>query len=162
LWGSNVLVAPVVEKGATTRRVYLPRGGWYDFWTGEHLDGDREITRPVDLETLPLYVRAGSILPLGPVKQFVAEKVDASLSVSIYPGADASFLLYEDDGASFNYRKGEWMGLKMARDDARQRLSLEPLPGSRRWPPGPRSVAVQLGEATRNITFEGKPIEVSF
>ena len=111
---------------------------------------------------MPLYVRTGSILPFDPVRQFTAEKIEGPLSVSIYPGANTSFLLYQDDGTSFNYRKGEWMGLKMARDDARQRLSLEPLPGSRRWPPGPRSVAVQLGEATRNITFEGKPIEVSF
>ena len=77
LWGRNVLVAPVVEKGATSRRVYLPRGDWYDFWTGERVEGGREITRPVDLETIPLYVREGSILPLGPVKQFSGEIVGA-------------------------------------------------------------------------------------
>jgi len=75
LWGSNVLVAPVIEKGATTRRVYLPRGTWYDFWTHERVEGGREISRPVDLETIPLYVREGSILPLGPVKQFSGEIV---------------------------------------------------------------------------------------
>jgi alpha-glucosidase (family GH31 glycosyl hydrolase) len=62
---------------------------------------------------MPLYVRAGSILPLGPVKQYADEKVDGPLSISIYPGADASFLLYEDDGRSFNYRKGEWLGIQM-------------------------------------------------
>ncbi|MGH9742767.1 MAG: glycoside hydrolase family 31 protein, partial [Candidatus Acidiferrum sp.] len=63
LWGRNMLVAPVVEKGATTRLVYLPAGNWYDFWTGEQMEGGREISRSVDLETLPLYIRAGSILP---------------------------------------------------------------------------------------------------
>jgi alpha-glucosidase (family GH31 glycosyl hydrolase) len=162
LWGRNVLVAPVVEKGATTRPIYLPRSAWYDFWTGERLEGGREISRPVDLETIPLYVRAGSILPLGPVKQFTAEKIDGPLSVSIFPGGDASFLLYEDDGASFNYRNGEWMGIQMAWDDARRRLSLRLASGSRMLSPQPRDITVQLAAATRSVKFEGKPVEVSF
>ena len=162
LWGRNVLVAPVVEKGATTRRVYLPRGAWYDFWTQERVEGGREISRPVDLETMPLYVREGSILPLGPVKQFTSEKVDEPLSVSIYPGADASFLLYEDDGTSFNYRKGEWMGIQMAWDDRRRALSLQLAPGSRMLPPGPRPITVHLAEVTRSVAFVGKLVEVSF
>lgn len=162
LWGRSVLVAPVVEKGATTRRVYLPRSTWYDFWSGERLAGGREITRPVDLETMPLFVRAGSILPLGPVKQFSAEKVDEPLAISIYPGGDASFLLYEDDGTSFDYRKGEWMGTQMAWDDTRKILGLRLAPGSRMSSPKSRVIKVQLAEVTRNITFDGKPVEVSF
>ena len=162
LWGKNILVAPVVEKGATVRRVYLPRGAWYDFWTHDRVEGGREISRPVDLETMPLYVREGSILPLGPVKQFTGEIVEEPLSVSIYPGADASFLLYEDDGASFNYRKGEWMGIQMAWDDKRRSLSLHLAPGSRLLPPGPRAIDVQLAGTTRRMTFEGKPVQISF
>jgi len=162
LWGRSVLVAPVVEKGATTRRVYLPRSTWYDFWSGERLAGGREINRPVDLETMPLFVREGSILPLGPVKQFSAEKVDEPLTISIYPGADASFLLYEDDGTSFDYRKGEWMGTQMAWDDTRKILGLRLAPGSRMSSPKSRAIKVQLAEVTRNITFDGKPVEVSF
>ena len=157
-----MLVAPVVEKGATTRQVYLPRGAWYDFWTGERLDGGHEISRPIDLETIPLYVRAGSVLPLGPVKQFTAERVDAPLSVSIYPGGDDSFLLYEDDGTSFNYRRGEWMGIQMTWNDARKVLSLHLAPGSRMLLPGPKTILVKLAELTRSVTFEGKPVEVSF
>jgi alpha-glucosidase (family GH31 glycosyl hydrolase) len=162
MWGRSILVAPVVEKGATTRRAYLPRGAWSDFWTGERLEGGREINRPVDLETIPLYVRAGSILPLGPVKQFTGEKVDEPISVSIYPGADASFLLYEDDGASFAYRKGEWMGIQMAWDDARRKLKMHLADGSRMLPPGPRAITLQLAETKRSVAFEGKPVEVSF
>jgi alpha-glucosidase (family GH31 glycosyl hydrolase) len=162
LWGRSVLVAPVVEKGATSRRVYLPRSNWYDFWSGERFAGGCEITRPVDLETMPLFVREGSILPLGPVKQFSGEKVDEPLAISIYPGADASFLLYEDDGISFDYRKGEWMGTQMAWDDTRKILSLRLAPGSRMLSPKPRAIKVQLKEATRNVLFDGKPIEVSF
>jgi alpha-glucosidase (family GH31 glycosyl hydrolase) len=162
LWGRNVLVAPVVEKGATTRLVYLPHGSWYDFWTHERLEGGREISRPIDLETVPLYVREGSILPLGPVKQFTGENVNEPLSVTIYPGADASFLLYEDDGTSFDYRKGEWMGIQMAWDEMRRTFSLQLAPGSRLLPPGPREISVRLGESTRSVTFEGKPTRVSF
>ncbi len=162
LWGQNVLVAPVVEKGATSRQVYLPRGAWYDFWTGERFEGGREISKPVDLETMPLYVRAGSILPLGPVKQFTAEKVEAPLSISIYPGADAAFLLYEDDGTSFNYRKGEWMGIQMNWSDAHRTLRLNLSPRSRVLPPMPRTFVVKLGETTRNITFGGVPAQVAF
>jgi alpha-glucosidase/alpha-D-xyloside xylohydrolase len=162
LWGQNLLVAPVVEKGATSRRVYLPPSGWYDFWTGEHMAGGREIDQPVDLETLPLYVRAGSILPLGPVKQYVDEEVDSPLTVSIYPGGDASFLLYEDDGISFDYRKGEWTGIEMKWNDARQTLKLELAPGSRMLTPEPRAINVQLLGLTKPVRFAGKPVSVSF
>lgn len=162
LWGRDVLVAPVFEKAATSRRVYLPRGSWYDFWTGERAEGGREIARDVDLETMPLYVRAGAILPLGPVKQYTSEKVDAPLSVTIYPGADGSFLLYEDDGKSFNYRKGDWMGIKMAWNDSRRVLSLHLAEGSRMLPPARRQIEVKLEQATRQIVFEGRPIQVTF
>ncbi len=159
LWGRDLLVAPVVEKGAMSRQVYLPHGAWYDFWTGARIEGGREITREIDLSTMPLYVRAGSILPLGPVKQHTGEKVDGPLSISIYPGADASFLLYEDDGKSFNYRKGEWMGIQMKWSDARRTLSLRMADGSRMLPPAPRKIEVKLAETTRALTFEGSPVE---
>jgi len=162
LWGRSMLVAPVVEKGATTRQVYLPRGAWYDFWTGERFEGGREIIKGTDLETMPLYVRAGSILPLGPVKQVTAEKLDAPLSISIYPGADAAFLLYEDDGTSFDYRRGEWMGIQMTWNDTRRTLGLSLAPGSRMLPPIPRAIVVKLAEGTRNIRFAGTPVEVPF
>ncbi|MGC1413985.1 MAG: TIM-barrel domain-containing protein [Candidatus Acidiferrum sp.] len=161
LWGKTMLVAPVVEKGAETRKVYLPAGGWYDFWTGEFLEGGGEISRRVDLETIPLYLRAGSILPLGPVKQFTGEKVDQPLSVSIYPRADASFLLYEDDGSSFNYRKGEWMGIQMDWHDANRALTLRLSPGSRMLQPLRREFVVSVEKQTRSIVFEGNPLRVS-
>jgi alpha-glucosidase/alpha-D-xyloside xylohydrolase len=162
LWGRNILVAPVVEMGATTRRVYLPRGAWYDFWTQERVEGGREISRPVDLETMPLYVREGSILPLGPVKQFAGEKIDEPLSIYIYPGADAAFLLYADDGTSFNYRKGEWMGIHMEWNNAGRLLSLQLAPGSRLMPPESRVFTLKVAGTTRSVTFDGKPVQVSF
>ena len=74
-WGRDLLVAPVVEKGAVSRKVYLPKGDWFDYWTSERVEGGREIERKVDLETTPIYVRAGAIVPMGPLKQYVDENV---------------------------------------------------------------------------------------
>ncbi len=162
LWGRDILVAPVVEKGATERKLYLPRGVWYDFWTGEKHDGGAEITRAVDLETIPLYVRAGAIVPMGPVKQYTAEKLDSPLDVTVYPGADGSFLLYEDDGSSFNYRKGEWMGIQMAWNDARKALSLRLAAGSKMLAPTRRDLRVKMGSATKSAVFDGRNLEVRF
>jgi alpha-glucosidase (family GH31 glycosyl hydrolase) len=162
LWGRNILVAPVVEKGATSRKVYLPQGAWYDFWTREKLEGGREFMRPVDLETMPLYIRAGTILPLGPVKQHTGETVDQPFSISIYPGADDSFLLYEDDGRSFRYRRGEWMGAELQWADSRRVLTLRLASGSRMLAPSPRRIEVKLDSAVQTLDFDGRPLELSF
>jgi alpha-glucosidase/alpha-D-xyloside xylohydrolase len=162
LWGRDILVAPVFEKGATSRRLYLPRGRWYDFWTGEALDGGREITRAVNLETMPLFLRAGAILPLGPVKQYVEEKVEGPLSITIYPGADGSFFLYEDDGESFDYHQGVWMGVEMRWDDAGRVFRMRLADGSQMLPPLQRAMEIHLMQETRRAVFEGRPVEVSF
>jgi alpha-glucosidase/alpha-D-xyloside xylohydrolase len=162
LWGHDILVAPVVEKGAISRSLYLPRGNWYDFWSGEIVEGGREINRPVDLETMPLYVRAGTLLPLGPVKQFTGEKVDQPLSITVYPGADASTVIYEDDGISFNYRKGEWMGLRLKWADTQRALRLSLVPGSHLLAPVRRTLEVKLLQAEKRVVFDGSPLDVRF
>jgi alpha-glucosidase (family GH31 glycosyl hydrolase) len=160
LWGRDMLVAPVVEQGATARKLYLPRGTWYDWWNNEAQQGGREITRTVDLATTPIYVRAGAIIPTGPVKQYTGEKVDAPLTVTVYPGADGSFLHYEDDGATFDYRKGEWMGLELAWADARKTLTVRLARGSKLL--ARRELEVKLGAAAKRATFEGRPLQVRF
>ena len=162
LWGHDILVAPVVEKGATSRRIYLPRGHWFDFWTNERYDGGREIDRRVDLETLPLFIREGAILPLGPVKQYVNERVDGPLSITVYPGTDGEFLLYEDDGISFNYRKGDWMGIQLRWNDPQRVLAMHLTPGSRMRPPMRRQIQVKFGDFVKNIEFAGRPLDVRF
>ncbi len=161
LWGRDILVAPVVEPGASLRSVYLPRGGWYDFWTNEKLDGGREVTREADLETMPLYVRSGAILPLGPVKQYVEEKSNEPLTVVAYPGADGHFFLYEDDGRSFNYRRGEWTGIEMSWNDAARSLRLQLASGSK-MPPISRPLVVKVGDKQRQLEFHGRPLDVRF
>jgi alpha-glucosidase/alpha-D-xyloside xylohydrolase len=162
LWGRDILVSPVVEKGAVSRRLYLPRGAWFDFWTEARMDGGREIDRPVDLETMPLHVRAGAIVPFGPLKQYVDEAVGGPLAVTVYPGADGAFTLYEDDGRTFNHRGGEWMRISLAWTDAARTLTVALAPGSRMLPPARRPIDVRVAgdRRTRRLVFDGKPIEV--
>jgi alpha-glucosidase (family GH31 glycosyl hydrolase) len=164
LWGPNILVAPVTEKGARSRRLYLPRGRWYDFWTGEAVEGGREVDRAVDLATTPMYVRAGTTLPMGPVRQFTSETSGVPPTLRIYPGADGHFRLYEDDGVSFAYRRGDWMGIDLAWDDRGKRLTLQLADGSRMRPPIPREVILErVGEkTTSSLKFAGTPVELTF
>jgi alpha-glucosidase (family GH31 glycosyl hydrolase) len=162
LWGRHILVAPVIERGATTRSVYLPRGHWYDFWTNDAVEGPREIKRAVDLEIMPLFVAAGTILPFGPIKQYTSQETDQPLSISIYPGADASFLVYEDDGRSFDYRRGEWMGTRLSWNDDRRTLTLSLEPGSRMLGPLQRTTSVKLLHSEKTVAFNGKPVQVKF
>jgi alpha-glucosidase (family GH31 glycosyl hydrolase) len=163
LWGRDILVAPVTEKGATSKSVYLPRGDWYDFWTEEKIEGGREINRTVDLATIPLYVRAGSIIPFGPVKQFTNEKSEEPVILVIYPGDKPSCTIYEDDGNSFNYRHGEWMKIAAHYDSANRKLSVHLLPGSRMRSPLRRKLEVRLvpEKGTRTFEFDGRPVTVS-
>ena len=154
-------MAPVLEKGATSRRVYLPRGFWHDFWTGEVVKGGAEVSRPVDLETIPLYVRAGAILTLGPIKQYAAEQVDQPVSLLLHPGADGSFLYYEDDGISFQHRSGDSMRIEFTWRDSARSLSLRLASGSHLRPPAPRTFDVRLGRVARSIAFDGKPVDIS-
>jgi alpha-glucosidase/alpha-D-xyloside xylohydrolase len=157
LWGGDILVAPDVEKGATSRRLYLPRGTWFDFWTEERVEGGREIDRPVDLETLPLYVRAGAIVPLDPVRQYTDEPSDSRSTLVVYPGADLESQLYEDDGRSFEYRKGALMRVLFRWEDASRTLRLSLAPGSRMIGSPTRNVDVRLAGSTRvhSLRFEG-------
>lgn len=160
LWGRDILVAPVTEKAAKSRDVYLPHGVWYDFWNHEKLVGGRVVSRNVALETMPLYVRAGAIIPFGPVKQYTEEKVDAPFTLRLYPGADGQFELYEDDGRSFNFRHGEWIGILMRWIDKSRRLSLVLLKGSKFSGQRIFEVVVAGDRETRSISFSGRPVTI--
>ena len=162
LYGRDILVAPVVEKGVTSRSLYLPHGTWFDFWTRERSEGGREVTRNVDLATMPLYVRAGAVIPMGPVKQYTEEPVDGPLTLWVHPGADGNFSLYEDDGKTFDYRKQEFMRVNIAWKDRQRRLSLRLANGSKMWGPTKRNIIVRVAgeDLTRAVVFEGRSMEV--
>jgi alpha-glucosidase (family GH31 glycosyl hydrolase) len=161
MWGPDLLVAPVVEKGAESRRVYLPRGTWIDFWNHKRVSGGVEVDREVDLSTMPIYVRAGTVLPMGPVKQYVNEKTSEPTTLTVFPGSNGSSFLYEDDGESFAYRQGAWMRIAMTWNDATRQLSLR-LAGGRLLPPSPRPFIVQVAGASdiKTLTFDGRPVSV--
>jgi alpha-glucosidase len=163
LYGREILVAPVVEKGAAARTLYLPRGTWYDFWTSEKHQGGQEIVRKVDLATIPLYVQAGAVIPMGPVRQYTTEPSDEPLTLTVYPGADRTSYLYDDDGETFDYRRGEFMRLEMQWNDAARRLDLRLAPGSRT--DRREKLHLQIMEAgqgpTKSVTFLGKPLSVT-
>jgi len=125
LWGESILVAPVLEAGATHRTTYLPAGLWWDYWTNQRIEGENSSTREVDLETLPLYVKAGTILPIGPVKQHTQEASSEPLTLRIYPGADGTTSLYADDGITFGYLKGQFSRTLFTWNDQQRVLTLK-------------------------------------
>ena len=158
LYGPDLLVAPVVERGATMRRLYLPKGRWYDFWTGAAVEGGREITRTVDLETLPLYVRAGAILPLGARRQHLADGDTAPEELVVHPGADGRFLLYEDDGDTFDYRLGRFRLTEFLWDDAARRLLVAPLAGHDGHAPAARAYSIRVAgtDGLKTLHHDGR------
>jgi alpha-glucosidase len=105
LLGDSLLVAPVLEEGATRRSVYLPAGRWYDFWTSQAHDGPATIDASAPLEQIPLYARAGSVIPNWPLMQYVGERVPDPLTLHVFPGEGES-LLYEDEGEGWAHKEG--------------------------------------------------------
>lgn len=165
LWGRNMLVAPVVRKGVTTKEVYLPEGAWYDFWTERKRQGNQTITRYVDLETMPLYVRAGTVLPLAQVRQYTGQEVDEPMTLRVYPGRDGHYTLYEDDGQTLDYRDGEATWIRFAWDDDARTLTLEPGRSSTGQRVESRRFRVVLvgedDDPERTVTYTGEPMTVS-
>lgn len=148
----------------------LPAGtDWYDFWTGQRHAGGAGATRRYAIDEFPLFVRAGSIVPLGPVVQYAGEKPDAPYEIRIYPGADGRFTLYDDDGESYRYEKGEYATVALAWDDARRTLRIGAREGSFPGMTERRTLNVRLMPSrsggrirTETVHFDGEPVELRF
>jgi alpha-D-xyloside xylohydrolase len=140
MFGPAFLVAPVTEQGATSREVYLPAGtNWYNYWTNERVKGGQTITVQAPIDTIPLFVRAGSIIPLGaPVES--THQAQAIEQVRVYPGADANFTLFSDDGKTYAYEKGAGSITRLHWNEAKRQLSHE---GDAAWS-GPDSAVVEV------------------
>ncbi len=130
MFGPAILVNPVTEQGAVTRHLYLPDATWYDFWTGSPQPGGKAIDAAAPIERLPLYVRAGAILPVGPAVQYVTEKPADPIELRIYPGANGNFNLYEDENDNYDYEKGKFALIPMRWDDAHRQLTIGERTGS--------------------------------
>ncbi len=134
MFGPAILVNPVTEpiKGNPdpARDVYLPEAaGWFDFWTGEKMGAGKTIKAPAPLSIIPLYIRAGSILPMGPFIQYASEKLDP-IEIRVYPGEDAEFTLYEDESDNYNYEKGVYATIRFKWDDSKKTLFIGDREGS--------------------------------
>src|SRR5581483_3312354 len=124
MFGPALLVNPVTQEGAQTRRVYLPTGTkWTDFWTGKVYDGGQTIDGAAPIEAMPLFVKAGSILPYGPAIQYATEKSDP-IELRIYRGADGNFTLYEDENDNYNYEKGAYTTIPFHWNEKAQTLTI--------------------------------------
>ena len=161
LWGRDLLIAPVFEKGAVSRSVYLPAGTWYDWWTNQRVQGGATVSRPVDLSTMPIYVRAGAIIPFDPVRQYAEEPVSSPTTLRIYPGADGEFTLYDDDGISQDYLRGNATWIRITWNDATRTLTLRPgAPPGMTSRPVHRTFALQVrtkaGGPVKTIDYDGK------
>ena len=124
LFGPAILVSPVTEPAATTRRLYLPDSRWYDFWTGASQQGGTEIEASAPLDRIPLEIRAGSILPLGPEMEWSTEKAADPIELRVYRGADGDFNFYEDENDNYDYEKGAFATIPIHWDDRRSTLTI--------------------------------------
>jgi alpha-D-xyloside xylohydrolase len=124
LFGSAILVSPVTEPGATSRRVYLPKAKWYDFWTGRATEGGSATEAQAPLDRIPLHIRAGSVLPMGPDLEWTIQEPADPIELRVYTGAEGSFTLYEDENDTYAYEKGARAVIPMHWDDANRKLTI--------------------------------------
>ena len=134
MFGPAFLVNPVTEQLYSlpgnipvekARKVYLPKGTmWYDFWTGKNIRGGQTINAPAPIEILPLYIRAGSIVPMGPFLQYATEKPADPIELRIYPGADGEFTIYEDENDNYNYEKDTYATIRLIWNDTQKLLTI--------------------------------------
>jgi alpha-D-xyloside xylohydrolase len=158
MFGPAFLVNPVTEYKARSRAVYLPSGpGWYDFWTGRHFAGGQTIDADAPFDRLPLFMRAGSIVPVGAEQQYIGEKRDAPITLYVYSGANGSFSLYEDDGHTYGYERGESSRVPIHWDDASRTLTIGARTGSYPGMPASRTFNVILVTPQRALGYGATP-----
>ena len=161
LYGPALLVAPVTEQGASTRRVYLPKARWIDFWTGSIVEGGKAIDTPAPLDRMPIFVRAGSIIAFGIDEEYATQHTDSRLELRIYPGADGAFTLYEDDNTSYDYEKGQYATIPMSWTEASQTLTIGTRNGSFKGMQAERDFQLDInGQPPRTIHYMGSSVTV--
>lgn len=179
MYGKSFLVVPITEsfyaKGENaestidfsqtqTYPVYLPKGtSWFDFWTNEKISGGQTINRETPINLMPLYVKAGSIIPFGPDVQFATEKKWSELEIYIYPGQDTEFTLYEDENDNYNYEKGFYSTIKMIWNESEQSFTIEDQKGDFPGMLKERTFILNvIGKESKKIQYQGKKLTINF
>ncbi|MDH6312915.1 alpha-D-xyloside xylohydrolase [Parabacteroides sp. PFB2-10] len=183
MFGQSLLVCPVVNSMYTketgngrnvvrtadyfevkSRTVYLPKGTqWYDFWTNEKFSGGKTIERESPIDIIPLYVKAGSIIPMGPQVQYATEKAWDNLELRVYAGENGSFVLYEDEFDNYNYEKGAYTEIPMTWHNASRTLTIEARKGSYEGMLQTRKFTVRLQDGTtKTVDYDGQEVTVKF
>ena len=162
MFGRSLLINPVTEAGVSVWKTYLPKhkAGWYDL-NGKHYEGATSVDAPVTLASIPVFVKAGSILPIGSDRQSTADNMDGKMTLRVYPGADAEFTLYEDEGTNYNCEQGKFATIRMTWNDTKRTLTLDARKGSFDGMLTERTFEVQqLNGATKTVTYQGKKVTV--
>ena len=168
LCGDDLLVAPVLEEGATSRSVYVPNGTWYDVWSDERMTGPTRVAVKAPLERIPVFVRAGAVVPTGPTMRYVGERRCDPLTLHVYPpdGSEEQMsLLYEDDGRTYAFREGEYLltrfWLRVVRDSGMRLELRRETEGRYRVAYGSVEVVVHgVTRLPRSVTVDGRAVEV--
>ena len=164
MFGKSLLINPVTEKGVRNYTTYLPKtaGGWYDYRSGKHFDGGTNAITSIDLSTIPVFVKAGSILPTGDVVESTKQQQN-DLTIQVYPGANGEFELYEDEGINYNYEKGEYTVVRFSWNDTKLTLTIDKRQGEYKGMATSRNFNVVLSDGTsKSITYKGGKINVKF
>lgn len=163
MFGPSLMVSPVYQYGARSREIYFPTGqGWYDFYTNKFIKGGQRLSVSAPYDRIPLYVREGSILPVGPDMQYSNEKDPSEIALYVYPGADAIFTLYEDEGSNYNYEHGQYSSIQLRWNDHTRTLTIEERKGQ--YPgmiPVRRFTAILPNGTHKAIDYKGQKIEIS-
>jgi|OSPMetMinimDraft_2_1075162.scaffolds.fasta_scaffold00102_4 alpha-D-xyloside xylohydrolase len=167
MFGSAIMVSAVTRPRLKSREVYLPKGTWYDFWNGKTAEGRRYVEVETPLDRIPIHVRAGSLIPMGPVTQYASPLEDIELR--IYPGGDGYFEIYEDDGETYDYERGNYALIPLTWNDKARELTLGEVRGSYRlgtleFRPvlvsEGKGVGVEESKPDAVIRYEGREVKV--
>ena len=168
MFGPAFLVSPVLDAGVTSAQVYAPQtpGGWYDWATGQPVASGAEATIASPIEKMPVLVRAGSIVPLGPVQQYVGEDNNPPEEIRIYPGARGQFTLYDDDGQTYEYEHGQSSRIGLNWDDATKTLHIAAREGKFAGMPYSRTFCVKYMNpqiiSEKAVIYTGRKIDLHF
>jgi alpha-D-xyloside xylohydrolase len=173
MFGKSFLVAPVTEAGVNKWNVYLPKStSWYDFWTGKRFTGGQAVKADAPQDKIPLFVKAGSIVPMGKFMQYTSEKPMDTLEIRIYTGADGQFTLYNDEGNNYNYEKGKYTVIPFKWNEQQQTLTVDKQQGSYEgalkkyvlnivWVSESNGKGIDISPRAKTIQYTGEKITVS-